>query len=480
MRKKEALKKVERRRNMVNRKVAPPIIDATEFHLELPPYRKEVLKNGVEVYAIDLGNEDAMMVSWIFNAGNWYEEKNLVAAAANALLKNGTSRLRAFDINEHFEYYGAHLGRASHHETSDITLHCLSKHVGELLPVVAELIMDSVYPQEELDIYKKNGQQRLQVSLKKSEFVAGRLIDAYLYGKDHPYGKYSSLEDYQALEREELLRYYRQYYQQGTVRIIVAGKLPPNLFRELEQYFGHLPLRTPGGPGAPGAPGTHTGPVAAGISGGAPIAHVAPIAAGAPGKDEPAPSRVITPDKEKKHHIVNDPNGVQGSIRIARNFPNRHHPDFQKVQVLNNVFGGFFGSRLMTNIREDKGYTYGIYSYLVNNIQESALVISTEAGKDVCAATIEEVYKEMRLICEEPIEEEELQMARNYTIGTILGDLDGPFQVATRWKNILQNGLDGNYFYEGIRIVKTITPAELQELANKYLNPADFFELVVT
>jgi predicted Zn-dependent peptidase len=133
----------------------------------------------------------------------------------------------------------------------------------------------------------------------------------------------------------------------------------------------------------------------------------------------------------------------------------------------------------MTNIREDKGYTYGIYSYLVNNIQESALLISTEAGKDVCAATIEEVYKEMELICAEPIGDEELQMARNYTIGTILGDLDGPFQVATRWKNILLNGLDGEYFNQGIRIVKTITPAELQELAKKYLDPAAFFELVV-
>ena len=106
-------------------------------------------------------------------------------------------------------------------------------------------------------------------------------------------------------------------------------------------------------------------------------------------------------------------------------------------------------------------------------------MISTEAGKDVCAATIEEVYKEMDLIREELIDDEELQMARNFTIGTILGDLDGPFHVASRWKTILLNGLDGDYFNEGIRIVKTVTPAELQELAKKYLDPAEFFELVV-
>src|SRR6201999_4443387 len=122
-----------------------------------------------------------------------------------------------------------------------------------------------------------------------------------------------------------------------------------------------------------------------------------------PQKGVALPEAAIIPAKQKKYDIVNDPNGVQGSIRIARPFPNRHHPDFQKVQVLNNVFGGFFGSRLMTNIREDKGYTYGIYSYLVNNRQESALVISTEAGKEVCMPAIDEVYKEMKLLREELI-----------------------------------------------------------------------------
>jgi len=436
--------------NQLNRTIAPPIKDAIEFQLELPPYTLHRLANGVEVYAIDLGTVDAMMVSWVFDAGNWHEEKNGIAAAASSLLKNGTSKRSAFEINEHFEYYGAYLGRACHHETADLTLHCLNKHVTELLPVVAELITDSVYPKEELDIYKKNGQQRLQVNLKKAEFVAGRLIDAYLYGPTHPYGKYSSLEDFQALEPEELKAFYDKYYKNGACRIFVAGKLPPGLIGLLEDHFGGLPLHAP-------AKGTATVPPG-------------PLSAS---------TYTITPATQKKYNIVNDPGGVQASIRIARNFPNRHHPDFQKVQVLNNVFGGFFGSRLMTNIREDKGYTYGIYSYLVNNRQESALVISTEAGKDVCAATIEEVYKEMLLIREEPIDDEELQMARNFAIGTILGDLDGPFHVAGRWKNILLNGLDRDYFNEGIRIVKTITPEELQELAIKYLDPAAFFELVV-
>ena len=426
----------------LNRTIAPPIKDASEFELVLPPYQKATLSNGVEVYMVDMGNEDAMMVSWIFDAGNWWEAKKGVAAAANSLLKNGTRTRSAFDLSEHFEYYGSFLNRAAQHETAELTLHCLSKYIGELLPVVAEIISDSVYLQEELDIYKKNSQQRLQVSLKKSEFVAARLIEAYLYGAEHPYGRYSVAEDFQALQREDLTGFFDTFYRHGTCRIIAAGKLPADLLTRLDSSFGSLPIH-------------------------------------APGKGATRPSFAITPATQKRHNIINDPNGVQGSIRIARNFPNRHHPDFQKMQVLNNVFGGFFGSRLMTNIREDKGYTYGIHSYLLNNMQESALMISTEAGKEVCAPAIEEVYKEMNLLREELIDDEELQQARNFAIGTILGDLDGPFHVAGRWKNLLLNGLDGNYFNESVRIIKTITPEELREMARKYLDPAAFFELVV-
>ena len=121
------------------------------------------------------------------------------------------------------------------------------------------------------------------------------------------------------------------------------------------------------------------------------------------------------------------------------------------MQVLNNIFGGFFGSRLMANIREDKGYTYGIHSYLLNLVQESAFMISTEAGKDVTEETIREVYIEMKRLCDEPVQEEELKTSKNFMIGTLLGDLDGPFQVAGRWKSLILNDLTEDYFYHGHR-----------------------------
>lgn len=422
----------------LNRKKPPVIKDAVDLDLTLKPYQKYTLRNGVDVYAIDAGAEDVVMVDMVFYAGNWLEEQNLVAASTNFLLKNGTTSKTAFQINEHFEYYGAYLNRNCFNETATITLHSLTRYVGELLPVIKELVTEANFPEREIDIYKQNMKQRLNVNLKKSDFIAGRLIDSYVYGEDHPYGRFSSFEAFDAIQKDQLLEFYKDYYVNGKLVIFVGGKLPSNLFELLDASFGDL-------------------------------------------RNEPITLTALPVNRaeERKYRITNDPAGVQGAIRMATPFPNRHHPDFQKTMVLNNLFGGFFGSRLMSNIREDKGYTYGIYSYLQNHIDQTAWMVSTDAGRDVCEATITEVYKEMGRLRNETVGNEELQLVRNYMMGTILGDLDGPFQIIARWKNIILNGLDESYFYNQLNTIRTVSPTELQELANKYLHPDKFYELVV-
>ena len=425
---------------MLNRTQAPPLKDAVEYPLALKPYRYFRLTNGCEVYFVDAGPQEVVQVEWIFDAGNSFEDKNLVAASTNFLLKNGTSNKDAYEINEFFEYYGAFLNRHCFNETSAVTLHSMTKHLPVLLPVVRELLTDARFPQEELDVYRQNTVQRLAVNMKKGEFVAGRLIDVSLFGADHPYGKFSTPEAYDALNREELVDFYTRFYQRGRCRIFLAGRIPADIEALLERYFGDLPWS-----------GTAL---------------------------QPTPAK-MHPSSERRTLVDNDPDSVQGAIRMASLFPDKHHPDFPKVQVLNTVFGGYFGSRLMSNIREEKGYTYGIHSYLQSYLQASAWMVSTEAGKAVAEATVKEVYLEMQRLREEPIDAEELHLVRNYMIGTLLGDLDGPFHIIGRWKNLILYGLNEAYFNQSVQIVKTISAPELQELAQKYLVPERFYELIV-
>jgi predicted Zn-dependent peptidase len=425
---------------MLDRKIIPTIEEAVHFDLQLKNCDRFALDNKVPVYDMNAGAQDVVMVEWVFDAGNWYDKQPMVAATTNFLIKNGTTSKTAYQINDFFEFHGAYLNRSCYNETASITLHCLSKHLETLLPVVREIIETSIFPEEELAIYIQNQKQRLSVNLQKCDFIANRLIDEYLFGINHPYGTYSNAEHYDALNTDAIKAFYKQYYLNGSCKIFVAGKMPTGYESMLNKAFGTLPLHAD-----------------------TPVVVEHPIVTAA----------------QKKVEIINDENGVQGAIRMARPFPNRHHPDFQKAHVLNTLFGGFFGSRLMSNIREDKGYTYGIHSYFQNHVHASAWMISTEAGRGVCAATITEVLKEMELLRNELVDIEELNLVRNYMIGSLLGDLDGPFQLIGRWKNYVLNGLDENYFYKSIETIKSVTPQELQRLANTYLQPDDFYELVV-
>ncbi|MFM7711149.1 MAG: M16 family metallopeptidase [Ferruginibacter sp.] len=424
----------------MNRKQAPAITDAVDYTLHLKPYRFFRLDNGVEVYAVHAGAQEVIQIEWVFSAGSCYETKQSVAATANYLLKNGTQSKTAFQLDEAFEFYGGYCNRSCFTDTSQISLHSLTRHIDRLLPLVREMISESVIPESELSIYKQNAAQRLKVNLLKGDFVAGRLIDHYVYGPEHPSGRYTTLDDIESLQREDILAFYQQYYQHGHCRIFVSGALPDHIESILNAQFGDLPFV----------------------------------------QEAPTPPLIIREASiEKKYRITNDPSSVQGAIRLAIPFPERRDPDFKKAQVLNILFGGYFGSRLMSNIREDKGYTYGIYSYIQNQLHDTAWIISTEAGKDVCEDTVKEIYAEMHRLCEEAIPEEELSLVRNYMIGTTLSEMDGPFSIMAKWKNMILKGLDEGYFYDTIDTVKRVSADELQAVARRFFKPDNFYELIV-
>jgi zinc protease len=274
---------------MIDRLTQPPIKDAVEFDLRLKPYEYFELDNGVPVYSIDAGAQEVLQMELVFYAGNWFEQQQGIAAATNFMLKSGTGARSAFRINEDFEYYGAYCSRACYNETAVVNLSALSKHLSALLPVVKDMITDPIFPEEELAIYKQNSKQRLRVNLLKNDFVASRLSDAYVYGEKHPYGRYTRMEDIDSLDTVMLKQYFKQYYLNGHCVIFVSGKPPQDLKEQLNNAFGSLSL-------------------------GKPSFTVDPIA--------------VTAASEKKYRVQNDPDSVQGAIRIIRPFPNRHDPDF--------------------------------------------------------------------------------------------------------------------------------------------------------
>ena len=308
---------------MIDRKQAPKIYDAIDFDYKLPPAHELRLDNGLPLYWLKAGVQDVVEVDWVFPAGIWYEQAEGTSQAVASLLKNGTSKRNAKEINEALEYYGATLRVRPGNDNATVSLFTMTKHLPVLLPIIYELLTDSVFPQEELNLYKQNMVQKLMVNLRQCDFVANQRIDAMLFSEAHPYGRFTRRDKIEALTQEGLLAFYKKAYQLSAVKMFMAGNVTEKDVALMNDIFGKLAIVP---------------------------------------KPADATEYPVNSFAEHKQHIVNDENGVQGAIRIGRLFPNRHHPDFAPMVVTNTLFGGYFGSRLMSNIREDKGYTYGIYS----------------------------------------------------------------------------------------------------------------------
>jgi zinc protease len=423
--------------SILNRTEAPQFNGVENINLIRPEHLK--LDNGCNVFTVNSGDQDLVRIEWIFTNLKFNPNKPLLNVAVNTMLTEGTSTLTAAQIADKIDFYGAFLQVDYSYDHSQVTLYTLTKHLQKTLPVIKDIITDSIFPEKELQTYIRNQQQKLQVSMQKNDFVARRLFNKALNGETI-YGLAAEPEDFQSLNREDLLTHYKQMYQPANCTIVIAGKANPDILKDVLSAFDTL--------------WTNTSEV---------IDITQPAL-------EPSADRFIYQEKQ---------DALQSAIRIGMPFINRTHPDFPGMQVLNTVFGGYFGSRLMTNIREDKGYTYGIGSGMTSFKQTGSFFIASEVGADVCKSAVDEIEKEINLLKNELIGDDELSLVRNYMLGSLLGSLENVFSHADKFKNLYFSGLGYDYYDRYTQTVKNITAAELQALANKYFNFDDFYKVIV-
>ncbi|KLT65425.1 pitrilysin family protein [Pedobacter sp. BMA] len=420
---------------MLNRQQAPDFKQVSTINFIHP--EKQQLDNGVPVFTVYSGEQDLVRIEFIFNNVNWSIDKPLQAIAVSAMLNNGTKKLTSKEIAEKIDFYGAFFQTEYFQDQSSVTLYTLNKHLASVLPIVKQVISESQFPQHELDIYIQNQKQKLQVNLKKNDVLSRKEFAHALFG-DTAYGVDIQARDYDALKRDDLVDYFKEAYAPNNCTIIVSGKFEPESFKLLNAEFG---------------------------------SNWAPSTA--------VKNSFSFTSSEKQFVYRERPEALQSAIRMGKIAINRKHEDFPGLQIVNTVLGGYFGSRLMNNIREDKGYTYGIGSGISSLSDAGYLFIATEVGADVCAAALTEIYKEIDLLKNELVGEEELNLVKNYMLGSMLGSLENVFSHADKFKNIYFAGLDYDYYSRYIQIVKNITAEEIKALANKYLTTEDFVEVVI-
>jgi zinc protease len=411
-----------------------------KLHIREP--KKITLDNGLPVYLIEGEDQEITRLDLVFDAGTAFQHKKLQAAAVNDLLGEGTHRHSSFQIAEILDFHGAYTDYFLTKDTAGITLYSLSKYYARLLPLMAELITEAVFPEEELHIYSDRRRQEYQINIQKVRYKASLEFNKLLFGEESAYGQMLEEEDFGKLTRQDLMDFYQKYYSVNHLIVILSGHIDDTLLQQVNQVLGTLPRKKK--------------------------------------TEEPlTPPRQYISSPEQMQVAIAQEKALQSAIRLGMLCISRRHPDYPGLNLLNTVLGGYFGSRLMRSIREEKGYTYGVFSAIQNYRHADILGIATEVNASHTAEALHEIKQQIKLLCEEKIGEEELQTVKNYVYGSYLRSFDGPMQLADRFKKSAELDIPFISYGENLERMMQITTTELLETAQKYLIPEKMKTLVV-
>ena len=403
----------------------PQLTTPSDISLHEPLHR--TLPNGVTIHTLCAAEFEVVRVSFVFRAGSAQQRKAFVATSTANLLSEGTRDMTSQQIAEQFDFYGSYFDVNVDRDYVYISFCSLSKYFRQTLAVAEQILLHPLFPEEEVASYREKRKQRLRIERMKVETEAREAFARALFGPAHPYGITWPETAYDDLTRDDLLDFYARHYTARNCFVVCSGAADAAVVDAVAEVAGQLP-------------------------------------AGADRAAEPFPPAVTTP-----HVAVPHAGAVQSSLRSGRLLFGRNPPDYVGMQVVAMLLGGYFGSRLMQNLREANGFTYGVVAAMVNLEREGYLAVATQVARDATEQALAEIYREIERLRTEPVAEEELSLVRNMMTGEMMRILDGPFGIADVTIENILCGRRNDVVSENLQRIRAITPAEVQRLAVKYL-----------
>ena len=386
------------------------------------------LANGAELFAMNIGCQEVVKIDFSFKAGSWYGKSRLNSTMAASMLHEGTSSHKASEIANIFDFYGAQFSSASSYDYNYVSLLSLKKYLPKLLPMVSEIIRDSIFPEEEFEIMRQKRKQRAIVDAGNVSFLAQKSFLRNIFGEGHPYSPVASPEYFDTISLDMVKSHYINFYRPERLTITASGFVDGEVIQLIEENFCE-----------------NWG--------------FESIAENVTNLQLPNAAKTIFIEKEGAN---------QNAVAIGKLFPTQNHPDFPGIKFLCTILGGYFGSRLMSNLREDKGYTYSIQASPISFLHNGVFFVFAEVKTDKTNETVNEIFREMQKLREELITDDELIPIQNYMLGRILEDFDGPFARAHTFASLREAGLDFEFYNTLINVIKTTTPVQIRDLSQKY------------
>lgn len=404
--------------------------------VDMPRAERTTTKNNVPIYTLRADDFEVVRLSFVFRAGTSMQHKPFSASATANMLGEGTMTMTAQQIADNLDFYGSYFDVNIDRDYTYISFCSLKKFFAQTAEVAREIILSPTFPERELATYCLKRKQGLAIERKKIDMQSRELFAQALFGEKHPYGISADESLYDELRREDLLALYEELYTADNCFVVCSGNITDDVMTTITSIVEALP----------------TG----------------------------STREVSFPTTQTTNALRRDiESALQSSIRIGRLLFTRTHPDFVGMQVVAAALGGYFGSRLMQNLREEHGYTYGVMAAMVNFEREGYLAIATQVAREQRDNALREIYAEIERLRMKLMSEEELQMVKNVMIGEMLRILDGPFGIADVTIENIMCGMDNAATEECLRRIFAITPEEVRDLAHKYLKREDLVEVVV-
>ncbi len=424
---------------MVNRTKAPEI--HTIDKIKILPTTQGTFKNGFQVYTLHSSECEILQLSLFFKSGFIHQSKKLLSNTFTSLMINGTLHHNAREIAEMLEQYGVFYNIEPTPVYSKFQFTFLKKNTSSVLSVLEEIIKYANFPQEEIDVYIKNHIEQYQTAIKNVGILAQWNYSKIIYGDTHPLNKFHTPDDFKNITRNDLLEFFNTHIHPKNGFIFISGNIDNTLLQQIEHTFGKEDFHQ-----------SH-------------YQH---------GENVPPPSFY------EMHSYTQIPDALQSAIKIGMPVSlYSKHPDYFDFVIANTLLGGFFGSRLMSVIREEKGYTYGIYSALNTYDSYSVFTVSAEVKAEYTQASIDEVIKQIELLQNTPPDEDELEIVKNYLSGELLDLIDGILKQDNLWKSLITRKLDKEYYNSFLKRIKEIQAEEVSLALKKYIDISNLKKCIV-
>jgi predicted Zn-dependent peptidase len=405
----------------------------------LPEY--SVLSNGVGMYAINISSTELVRVDFMFKGGQWLQTKALQAGLTYKMLKDGTKLYPHDVIAERLDFYGASVEAGVNLSYGRIGVTCLKKHLQNVLPIVLDMIEHPVFSEDRLSIALQQAKVSYDVSMQTVGEQCKRLFYKSLFEKDHPMSQFPKSSDYSNLFVHDLDDYVSLNNCTDNCVVFLTCDLDSAILHYVQSSIEKWSCG-----------------VRSAYRGFGELNDLALV--------------------ERRFEHKMDTPVVQACLRMGCRTLQRNHSDYVSLMVLTTILGGYFGSRLMSNIRESKGYTYDISASLFQTPQCVLLSVKTETSSQYVDDVVREVYKEMdRLRCE-LVSKDELGLVKNYLLGYMCRGYENNFLLSSRLMNLCSNGLTLKDIVSESEKIRQVTPIVLRDVAERYFQPNTMVECI--